>query len=79
MTGTTTAGFEGRTIGPHDPEYEEARAVYNGLIDRPGEPSGLLSTKYGFYVTLLGIVLLIAGSALRASESERPRKPPGVL
>ena len=54
-------------------------AAYNGLIDRPGEPSGLLSTKFGFYITLLGIILLIAGSALRASESERPRKPPGVL
>jgi hypothetical protein len=54
-------------------------AVYNGLVDKPGEPSGLIGTKYGFFVSLLGIVLLMGGSALRASESERPRKPPGVL
>jgi hypothetical protein len=54
-------------------------AAYNGLIEKPGEPSGLISTKLGFYVTLVGIILLMGGSALRASESERPRKPPGVL
>ena len=54
-------------------------ATYNGLIEKPGEPPGLLGTEYGFFVTLLGILLLMGGSALRASESERPRKPPGVL
>ena len=54
-------------------------AAYNGLIEKPGEPAGLISTKLGFYVTLVGIILLMGGSALRASESERPRKPPGVL
>jgi hypothetical protein len=52
---------------------------YNGLIDRPGDPAGLISTKFGLYIALLGIILMMAGSALRASESERPRKPPGVL
>jgi FAD/FMN-containing dehydrogenase len=31
---TTTTGFEGRVIAPQDPEYEQARAVYNALIDR---------------------------------------------
>jgi hypothetical protein len=54
-------------------------AVYNGIIDKPGEPSGLISTKLGFWVSLLGIVLMLVGSALRASGTERPRKPPGVL
>ena len=54
-------------------------AAYNGLIDQPGDPAGLVSTKGGFFVTLFGILLLMGGSALRASESERPRKPPGVL
>jgi len=31
------AGFEGRLIGPEDPDYEQARKVYNAMIDkRPG-------------------------------------------
>jgi hypothetical protein len=53
--------------------------LYDGVIDRPGEPSGLISLKYGWFVALVGTILMTAGAALRASESERPRKPPGVL
>ena len=54
-------------------------AAYNGLLDKPGEPSGLISLKYGFAVSMLGILAMMVGSALRASEVERKRKPPGVL
>jgi hypothetical protein len=54
-------------------------AGYNGLLDKPGDPSGLISLKYGFWVALLGVILMMVGSALRASEVERARKPPGVL
>ena len=54
-------------------------AGYNGLLDKPGEPSGLIGLKYGFAVSMLGILLMMVGSALRASEVERKRKPPGVL
>ena len=44
MTSTTTTtagaarrdlpGFEGSLIGPEDGDYEEARRIYNGMIDR---------------------------------------------
>jgi hypothetical protein len=54
-------------------------AGYNGLIDRPGEPAGLISIKWGWAVSMVGIILMMVGSALRASEVERKRKPPGVL
>ena len=53
--------------------------VYAGVISKPGEPRGLISLKYGWIVALVGVILMMVGSALRASESERPRKPPGVL
>ena len=53
--------------------------AYGGLIDRPGDPSGLIGLKYGWAIALLGSLLMLVGSALRASEVERKRKPPGVL
>src|SRR3954447_5157230 len=53
--------------------------LYVGLVDRPGEPSGQISLKYGWFVSLLAIALIILGGAQRASGTERPRKPPGVL
>lgn len=54
-------------------------AGYNGLLDKPGDPEGLLNLRWGFAVSMLGILLMMVGSALRASEVERKRKPPGVL
>jgi len=53
--------------------------VYNGVLDRPGEPSGQISLGIGFYGMLVGAILIFAGGALRSAESERRRKPPGVL
>lgn len=53
--------------------------VYNGILDRPGEPSGQISLAIGWYGLLLGALLVAAGGALRSGESERRRKPPGVL
>lgn len=52
---------------------------YNGIIDRPGEPSGEISLQVGWVVAFVGTILMFTGAALRSSESERPRKPPGVL
>ncbi len=53
--------------------------LYAGVIDRPGEPQSLISLKLGWFVALAGVLLMLVGSALRASSTERPRKPPGVL
>ena len=53
--------------------------VYSGIIDRPGEPSGEIELEFGWYGMLLGILLMLTGSVRRSNESERRRKPPGVL
>jgi hypothetical protein len=53
--------------------------AYAGIIDKPGEPKGLISLKYGWIVAMIGVIAMLVGSALRASEVERARKPPGVL
>jgi hypothetical protein len=52
---------------------------YNGVIDRPGEPSAAISLKYGWFLALLATLLMIAASAMRSSEHERARKPPGTI
>jgi hypothetical protein len=53
--------------------------AFNGIIDRPGEPSSAISLKPGWFVALLGTLMMIAGAALRSSEHERARKPPGTI
>ncbi len=52
---------------------------YTGIIDRPGEPSGEIELEIGWYGAMLGALMSTVGGALRSSESERRRKPPGVL
>lgn len=53
--------------------------VYNGVLDRPGEPPGQIGLGIGFWGMIIGAFLLCAGGAIRSGESERRRKPPGVL
>jgi hypothetical protein len=53
--------------------------LYVGLVDKPGNPAGQISLRPGWYMALLGCLLMVIGGALRASGTERPRKPPGVL
>ena len=52
---------------------------YNGVLDRPGEPSGQISLNPGWYGMFVGALLIAVGGAIRSGESERRRKPPGVL
>jgi hypothetical protein len=53
--------------------------VFRGLIDQPGAPSGEIGVDYGWFVALLGGLLILAGSIWRSRESGARRKPPGVL
>ena len=52
---------------------------YLGVIDRPGEPKGEISLGLGWFASMAGVILMMAGGAWRAAVTERPRKPPGVL
>jgi len=53
--------------------------AYVGVIDRPGEPPSEISLSFGWFVALLGTILIAIGGSYRASTTERPRKPPGVM
>jgi hypothetical protein len=53
--------------------------AYNGVIARPGDPSSQISLQPGWWVALVGTLLMLGGAALRSSEVEGTRKPPGVI
>ncbi len=53
--------------------------LYVGIVDRPGEPPGQIELAWGWYVSLLGCVLMLVGAAGRTGEADRLRKPPGTL
>ena len=53
--------------------------LYVGVVERPGQPRGEISLQAGWFVAVVGSLLTAVGGALRASGTERPRKPPGVL
>lgn len=53
--------------------------IYNGVLDRPGQPPGQIGLGIGFWGMLIGAILICVGGAIRSGESERRRKPPGVL
>jgi hypothetical protein len=52
---------------------------YAGVIDRPGEPRGEISLGIGWFLALLGSILMIVGAAMRSADTDKPRKPPGVF
>lgn len=53
--------------------------LFRGVIDRPGSPSGEISIDYGWWLALLGGLLILTGSIWRSRESTTRRNPPGVL
>jgi len=53
--------------------------LFRGVIDKPGTPPGQISVNYGWFVALLGGLLILAGSMWRSQEAAPRRKPPGVL
>ena len=53
--------------------------LYQGVVSRPGEPRAEIGLQPGWFLALVGIVLMMVGGAQRATEVERRRKPPGVL
>ena len=53
--------------------------LYSGFVSRPGEPRSEIGLQYGYFLAVLGIILMMVGGAKRATEVERKRKPPGVF
>jgi hypothetical protein len=53
--------------------------VFRGIIDRPGTPPGEIGIDYGWFVALVGGLLILLGALARARQSTARRKPPGVL
>ena len=53
--------------------------LFRGVIDKPGSPPEEISIDYGWWVALVGGLLILAGSIWRSQESAPRRKPPGVL
>jgi hypothetical protein len=53
--------------------------VFRGVIDRPGWPSGEIGIGIGWFIALLGGLLILLGALTRTYESTARRKPPGML
>ncbi|MCW2966860.1 MAG: hypothetical protein JWM71_632 [Solirubrobacteraceae bacterium] len=52
---------------------------YNGVLDRPTESNSFVSLEYGWFISLLGTILMLYGSVRRQAETEIRRKPPGTI
>ncbi len=52
--------------------------VFRGLIDKPGTPPGEIGITFGWWIGLVGGVLILVGSVWRTKESMVTRKPPGL-
>ena len=52
--------------------------VFRGLIDKPGTPPGEIGISFGWWIGVVGGVLILVGSVWRTKESMATRKPPGL-
>jgi uncharacterized membrane protein len=53
--------------------------LFRGVIDKPGSPADQITVDIGWWVALVGTLLLIVGAAWRRQEGAPRRNPPGVL
>jgi hypothetical protein len=53
--------------------------LVKGFIFKPGEPTGQISLTYGYFVGLIGSILILSGAFVRSTEIGARRKPPGVM
>jgi hypothetical protein len=53
--------------------------LFRGLIVVPGTPPEEIDVSWGFWIGLLGSLLILAGAVWRSQESAPRRNPPGVL
>src|SRR3954454_7839844 len=54
--------------------------VTRGFIVRPGQPPGSIGVGIGFWVSLVGgLIMFIAAARHRAASDDAGKKPPGVL
>jgi len=53
--------------------------LFLGVVDKPGAPPGQISIEWGWFIALLGGLMMVTGAMWRARESSPRRKPPGVL
>ncbi len=53
--------------------------LFRGVIDKPGSPADQIAVNYGWWIALVGTLLIVAGAAWRYQESAPRRNPPGVL
>ena len=53
--------------------------LFRGVIDKPGSPDEEIGIDYGWWVALVGGLLMLVGAVWRSQESAPRRKPPGVL
>ena len=53
--------------------------LYSGIVTRPGEPRSEIGLQFGWFLALIGTIMMMVGGAKRSTEVERKRKPPGVF
>jgi hypothetical protein len=53
--------------------------LFEGIIDHPGSPPDEITVTTGWFVALVGCLLILFGSVWRSQLSAGRRKPPGVL